>query len=307
MPISDSPWVEKYKPRKIDDVIGDPVMIGKFKEFIEKKDLQHLLFCGRPGTGKSTCAKLLANEITSENNVMYINASEEKGIDVLRNKVANFCQMTSFGKLRIVIFDEFDGMSWQSMDAMRNTMEEYISNSRFILTCNYERKIIEPIKSRCQMWDFTANENVQKVAIGKKLLSILRSEDVTVPEKSDIIKLVHKFYPDIRRTINALQKLTINKVFSFNNELLDNNYEDKLLSHLKDMNIKAIREELLGHADYNEMYRILFYKAGDINVDKKLQIMSIVGDAVRWHSIVLDPEINFVTCLLKICEEINKE
>jgi replication factor C small subunit len=308
MPISDSPWVFKYSPKKLEDVLGDPNMLAKFKEFIDKKDLQHLLFCGRPGTGKSTCAKLLAKEITSDGNILYINASEEKGIDTLRNKVADFCSMSAFGKLRVVIFDEFDGMSWQSMEAMRNTMEEYITNSRFILTCNYERKIIEPIKSRCQMWTFTADEKKQKVAIIRRCIEILIKENVSGPDvKKDVVRLVNKFYPDIRRTINALQKLTVNKVFTFSDELATNEYEEKLLSYLREMNIKAIREEILGNVDYNDMYRILFYKAGDIHVEKKLQIMTIIGDATRWHSIVLDPEINFVTCLLKICEEINRE
>lgn len=307
MKISDSPWVERYKPKKLEDVIGDPIMLSKFKEFIEKKDLQHLLFCGRPGTGKTTCAKLLAKEITNENNILYINASQEKGVDTIRNKVVTFCSMASFGGIRVVIFDEFDGMTWQSMETMRNTMEEFIGNSRFILTCNYERKIIEPIKSRCQMFNFTSDEKVQKIAIIRRLAEILKLENVTATNgKTDLLKLVNKYYPDIRRTINAMQKMTINGVFVYADNTEGSEYEDKLIKYLKDMNIRAIRQEILGSVDYNDLYKILFNRAADINIDKKINIMMLVGDGARWHSIVVDPEINFVTTLLNICSELNK-
>lgn len=306
MPISEIPWVEKYKPTKLEDVIGDKEMISKFREFIDKKTVQNLLFCGRPGTGKSTCAKLLAKEITDSGSILYINASQESGVDTIRNKVTSFCSMRAFGGLRVVIFDEFDGMTRQSMETMRNTMEEFIHNSRFILTCNYERNIIEPIKSRCQMFDFKcSDDNTQKLSIIRRCASILKSENVEADNlKQDLIKLTNKFYPDIRRTINALQKHTVSGKFSYKDDLEGTNIDDKLIAYIKDMDIRAIRKEIVGNVEYNDLYRILFNRAGEISEDKKLNIMVTIGEAVRWHAIVLDPEINFVTCLINICNDL---
>jgi replication factor C small subunit len=305
MTISDSPWVQKYKPKNLDDVLGDPIMLAKFKEFIDNKTLQHLLFCGRPGTGKSTCAKLIAKAITDEGNILYINASQEKGVDVIRNKVDSFCSMASFGGLRVVIFDEFDGMTWQAMETMRNTMEEYIDNSRFILTCNYEKKIIEPIKSRCQTFTFTADEKTLKLSVIRRCAEILRQEGITSPNlKNDLLKLINKYHPDIRRTINALQKLTIGGIFQYKDDLEGDAIENKLIQYIQEMNVKAIRQEIVGNADYNDLYKILFNRASDIKNEKKLNIMLAVGDAARWHSIVIDPEINFITCVISICKEI---
>jgi DNA polymerase III delta prime subunit len=217
--------------------------------------------------------------------------------------------MKAFGGLRVVIFDEFDGMTRQSMETMRNTMEEYIDNSRFILTCNYERKIIDPIKSRCQMFDFTcADEGAQRVSVIKRCAEILKAEAVTSPNlKADLMKLTKKYFPDIRRTINALQKHTVGGVFEYKEELEGTATEARLLDLIREMDIRTIRKEILGNVDYNDLYRILFNRAGELHEEKKLSIMLIVGDAARWHSIVLDPEINFVTCLVNVCTEIGKE
>lgn len=308
MTLSDNPWVEKYKPQSLKDVIGDQIMLSKFNEFIETKTIQNLLFCGRAGTGKTTCAKLLANAITSEDNILYISASQEAGVDTIRNKVDSFCSMASFGGLRIIILDEFDGMTWQAMNTMRNTMEEYIENSRFILTCNYEKKIIEAIKSRSQLYTFTADEKYQKLSTIKRCAEILKQENVSAPNlKIDLLKLINKYYPDIRRTINALQKLTVGGIFTYKDQLEGDLIENKLLEYIRNMDVKSIRQDIIGNVDYNDLYKILFNRAGDIDQKSKINIMLLIGEAARWHSIVVDPEINFITCIIGICKEICKE
>jgi replication factor C small subunit len=299
------PWVEKYRPTILSDVIGDPIMLNKFNQYISQKDIPHLLFCGRAGTGKTTCARILATNVTSEHNILYINASQEKGVDTIRTKVDSFCSMLSIDGLRIIILDEFDGMTHQAMATMRNTMEEYIEGSRFILTCNYERKISEPISSRCQTFNFLASEKDQKVSIIRRCAHILKNENIKCQNiKVDLIKLVNKCYPDIRKTINSLQKLTVNGEFNYVDTIDNVQVEEKLISYIKQLNIKSIRQEIVGSVDYNDLYKILFNRALDINADKKLEIMLIVGDAVRWHSMVVDPEINFITCIIKICKEL---
>lgn len=295
------PWVEKYKPTSLDDVIADSKTLKKFNEYVISKEIPNLLFCGKPGAGKTTCAKILAKSIADINDILYICASHEKGVDVIRNKVDDFCQMNSFGGLRIIILDEFDGMTVQAMETMRNTMETYISNCRFILTANNEHKIIDPIKSRSQQFDFKLEDQHKKHVL-KRCADILKSENVIVNDKNELLSLLKKYYPDIRRTINALQKNSINGVFNYNNDL--DNIDVALLSYIKQVDIKSIRQVIVGNYDYEYLYKIIFNNAGTICEQKKLNIMLHVGEAVRWHSIVTDKEINFVTCIINVCKEI---
>jgi DNA polymerase III delta prime subunit len=126
----DAVWVEKYRPSNIDDVLSDKDVLSKFRQYIQEKDIPHLLFTGLPGCGKTTCAKIIANSITKH--VLYVNASENPSVDTIRNKVANFCSTLALDGLKIVILDEFDGMSQASMETMRNTMEQYVKTSTFL-------------------------------------------------------------------------------------------------------------------------------------------------------------------------------
>jgi len=300
----DEIWVEKYRPKQLEDVVADSEVLVKFHEYITNKEIPHLLFCGDAGRGKTTCAKILANAITDE--ILYINASDETSVDTIRNKVKNFCSTIAFTGLKIVILDEFDAMSQNAMMLLRNIMEEYADSSRFILTCNFERKILDPIKSRCQIFTFNnKNEKECMISVIKRCAFILKNEKVTAPNlKEDLTKLVRKYYPDIRKVINNLEKMTVNNEFKFTNTVdgLDE-VRNKFIEMLKNCDIKTIRKEILGlGVDYNELYRLIFDRSSDISEENKIDIMLTVAEHSYRHSIVIDQEINFVACLISICK-----
>lgn len=292
-------WVEKYRPRHIDDLIAPKKVIDKFRQYIDEKQIPHLLFHGSAGLGKSTVAKILANTITTES--LYINASDETSVETIRTKVKDFCSTMCFSDdLKIVILDEFDGMSDHAMKMLRNTMEEFHNTCRFILTCNYVTKIIDPIRSRCQEFEFG---NVTRKDIAVRCAKILKEENVTYNDKKDIAFLVSSFYPDIRRIINNLQKNCNDGVFNFVEEVADKDDKDRLIELIKEGDIKIIRKELLGPgADYVGYYRALFNRAKELipDSDKTVEVMLIISEYFYRHSTVLDKEINFVACILSI-------
>ncbi|MCK9273382.1 AAA family ATPase, partial [Candidatus Gracilibacteria bacterium] len=182
-------WVEKYRPTTLNDFIGNDTVKAKIKSFIDGNDINHLLFTGPAGVGKTTCAKIIVNSL--ECDYIYINASDENSIDVLRNKIKSFVSSVGFKDLKIVILDEADGTTVNFQSALRNLQETFSKHSRFILTCNYLEKIIEPIKSRCQLFEIFPPSKAQ---VAKRLLEILQKENV-IFTKEDIAFIVNAEYP----------------------------------------------------------------------------------------------------------------
>lgn len=301
--------VEKYRPKVLDDVIVDADTLAKFKSYIDEKSIPHLLFSGTAGLGKTTVAKILANSITED--VLYINASDETGIDVVRNRVKDFCYTASFGGgIKIVILDEVDGMSANAMRMLRNTTEEFANTCRFILTCNYIADVIPPIRSRCQEYEFGTPS---KQDIAKKCFKILKEEGAACTSdecKEGIKNLVISCYPDIRKTINTLEKCIIDGVFKFSEDKIDSGVEDRFFELIKAGDIKTIRKELLGAgADYKVLYKLLFERAKKLasNESVIVAIMLNTADFMSKHSIVFDQEMNFVACLLSIWKLMKSE
>lgn len=293
-------WVEKYRPQTLEELVTSKTNLEKFAQFIEDKSIPHMLFTGSAGLGKTTAAKILSKTISEE--ILYVNASDEASVDTIRVKVKEFCATISFsGDLKIVILDEFDGMSDHAMRMLRNTMEEFADSCRFILTCNYDTKIIDPIKSRCQIFEFS---NTSPKDIAKRCLYILKKEGVKCEDCSaQIGRLVKAFYPDIRKVINNLQKFTINGKFDFiENFSADSDEKKLLLDLIKKADIKTIRKDLLGAgADYIGFYRYLFNNAKSVSQTNAVDIMMDVSEHMYRHAIVPDQEINFVACLLRVC------
>lgn len=259
-----------------------------------------------PGTGKSSIAKILAKNICGENNYLNINASERNNIDTIRTDVINYCSISAFNdNIKIIILDEFDGMTIQAQRSLKAVMEDYAQNTRFILTSNSENRIIEPIQSRCQKYQFNG---ANKVNIAKKCFEILNKKKIKPKtNKEDMIEgvkgIVNSCYPDIRLTINTLQKFSVNNEFFYNESLKNESVKTTLIEYIKNGKIKSIREEILTTTvDYKLLYDIIFDNTKEIteNQEKIGGIILIVSEYMYRHPTHLNSEINFVACLIEI-------
>ncbi len=199
-------WVEKYRPRNLDEVVDQRHVVNHLKSYVKSRTLPHLLFSGPPGTGKTACAIALSRELFGENwksNFIELNASDERGIDVVRNRIKNFARLAPIGgaEFKIIFLDEADALTPDAQSALRRTMEMYSSNCRFILSCNYSSKIIEPIQSRCAVYRFSPLPDEE---MRKRLLFIAENENVNITEDG-LEAIVYISNGDMRRAINVLQ------------------------------------------------------------------------------------------------------
>lgn len=298
-------WVEKYRPKTLEDILLDEDIKDHFKQI--KEDVPNLLFYGSPGTGKSTLAKIIVNDIL-KCQYLYINASDENGIDTIRNKVINFAQTRSLdGNKKVVILEEADGLTGESLRILRNVMEEYVDTTRFILTGNYLNKIIEPIRSRCVM--FKLQTNITSCV--KRIVEILKAENIVVDSslKTRLVEFTTERFPDMRRIINDLQKysLTGTLILPENDEITDlAAYIVKSLTTapmpVLELRKKVIESEKAFNNDYQRLLKEMFdyvYNS-DLPENKKKSIMIDIGEYMYRDNFVLDHEINFFSCLLSI-------
>ena len=200
------PWVEKYRPKRLDEMIGQEEVVKRLKAYAEKKEMPNLLFAGPPGTGKTTAAIALAHEIfgdTFEQNFLELNASDERGINVVRETIKEFARTLPFGgaRFKIIFLDEADALTADAQNALRRTMEKYAATARFILSCNYSSKIIEPIQSRCALFRFKPLSDDQ---IKERLRYIAQQENLNIDEKA-LDALIYVAEGDMRKAINTLQ------------------------------------------------------------------------------------------------------
>ena len=195
-------WTEKYRSQTLDQYIGNDELKNTIQSWIIKNDIPHLLLHGKAGTGKTTLAKLITQNINCD--MMYINASDENGIDTIRDKVKSFASTSTFQPLKVVILDESDYLTINAQASLRNIIETFSAKTRFILTCNYVERIIEPLQSRCQAFKI---ETLSKPDIARHLVSILEAENTTY-NLPDISAIVTNFYPDIRKIINVTQPVS---------------------------------------------------------------------------------------------------
>lgn len=300
------PWVEEFRPSKIEDVIGDVYLIEKLNEYITNKSIPNLAFVGNAGTGKTSIAKILADSICGKRQYLNINASERNNIETIRTDVIDYCGTSGFGdSIKIIILDEFDGMTIQAQRSLKAVMEEYSKNCRFILTANAKNKIIDPIQSRCQMFEFSENS---KLSITKRCIHILNTKKIK-PKNSkeeliqNVKQLVLDYYPDIRLTINTLQKHSANGVFFYDSTDKKIEYKQQLVDGIKTGNLKSIRDNLLSSAvDYAIFYDILYSNLKEITeVPEKISaIIIVISEYMYRHSTHINSEINFMACLIEI-------
>ena len=299
----DKIWVEKYRPQTLSDVILDKETLRVVEEYTN--EIPNLLFVGNPGTGKTTLARVIVNDILGCN-YLYINASDESGIDTIRHNITNFAQTKSFdGNVKVVILDEADGLTSQAQAALRNTMETYAKYCRFILTANYKHKIIPALQSRCQSLTI---KPVVELAV-KRCYNILKDENVKVPEeqKKKFVQLVKRHFPDLRKTINELQKnvidseLCITSVVS-DNELLEAVYKKIASKQCLEARRYLIENEDRFQGDYDTLLSnyLNFIYSANIDDIKKKEMIAIIADHLYKSAFVVDKEINAFACLVNL-------
>ena len=306
--VDNSLWVEKYRPIKLDDYVGNEHLKEKVSGYIESEDVPHLLLFGRAGTGKTTLAKLIVKSI--ECDYMVINASDENNVDTVRNKVKNFASSQGFKKYKIIILDEFDYMTPNAQAILRNLMETFSKHCRFILTCNYVEKIIDPIQSRCQTFQIVPPS---KKEVAVQLDKILKSEDVNYDVK-DLVPIIDSSYPDIRKVINTCQLNSVKGVLKLSkNDLLDSDFKTKILDILKlsdDSRNKymKIRQTVADSKvqDFTEMYSLLYDKVDEYALGKVSGVILVLAEGQHRDALAVDKEIPFMATILNILSTINK-
>lgn len=297
-------WVEKYRPRTIDACILSEEQKKYFSDLVKNGEIQNLLLCGSAGTGKTTVARALCEELNSD--YIVINGSEESGIDVLRTKIKQFASTVSFtGNTKVVILDEADYLNPNSTQpALRGFIEEFASNCRFIFTCNFKNRIIAPLHSRCAVIEFKIPKaEKQKIAMQffNRIISILEEEGITF-DKKVVARVIEKHFPDFRRVLNELQKYSqsgsIDEGILIN--LADANIQE-LIDSLKEKDWKKMRAWVVNNLDNDPA--TLFRKIYDSIVPLTNQVPQLVltiADYQYKAAFVSDQEINLVACLTEI-------
>ena len=304
--MSNTLWVEKYRPDTLEGYVGNEHILEKVKIYIQNEDVPHLLLYGQAGTGKTTLAKIITNQIDCD--VMYINASDENNVDTVRDKIRGFASSMGFRKWKIIILDESDYLTPNAQAALRNLMETFSKSTRFILTCNYVEKIIDPIQSRCQTFAITPPS---KKDVAKRLNEILNQEGVEF-EMSDLAVIVNSGYPDIRRVLNAAQRQVINgKLVIDKQSTIQANYAEEVVKVLqsssdaksKFMSIRQIIADS-GVKDFTPLYRLLYDRVDDYANNKVGQTILNIADGQYKDTMVVDKEINVMAMMLNIITSI---
>ena len=302
-------WVEKYRPQKVLDCILPDRLKKVFQEYVNNKTIPNLLLTGTAGVGKTTAAIAMCEEIGLD--YIFINSSEERGIDTLRTKIRGYASTVSFsGSQKVIILDEADYITPEAQAALRGAIEEFSSNCSFIFTCNFKSKLIDAIHSRCSVIDFSlVNDEKPKMAAQffKRLCDILTKENVTF-DKAVVAKIVEKFFPDYRRTMNELQRYSSsgNIDVSILNQVSDVKNMTDLVLYLKEKNFGEMRKWVVMNSDIDtaRVYRKIYDGLYDYMKPESIpQAVVILAKYQYQAAFVADHEINLMACLTEIMVE----
>jgi len=299
-------WVESFRPSTLDGYIGNEHIIEKVRIFIENGDVPHLLFYGPAGTGKTTLAKIIANGVDAD--IMYINASDENSVDTVRDKIKRYASTVGFKRWKIVILDEADFLTPNGQAALRNLMETYSKTTRFILTCNYVEKIIDPIQSRCQVFGITPPN---KRDVAQRLVTVLDDKGVKYDVK-DVATIINASYPDVRRAINAAQAQVVNGELRIDKQsTVQANYMTEILEVLKNLKDKKkaftqIRQIIADSKvkDFQPLFTFLYETIDDYGTGHVAGVILILAEAQYQDAHAVDKEINTMAMFVKLMNEL---
>ena len=303
-------WVEKYRPKVVADTILPESLKLTFQKIVDGGELPNMLFTGTAGLGKTTIARALCNELGCD--FILINGSEEGNIDTLRTKIKQFASSVSLqGGYKVVILDEADYLNPQSTQpALRGFIEEFSNNCRFILTCNFKNRIIEPLHSRCGVYEFnTSKKSMIELceSFMARCKTILDNEKIEYDDKP-LAELIMKFAPDWRRVLNELQRYSINGRIDSGvvANLQDKNFDD-LFSHLKNKNFKGMRSWVVNNidTDASAIFRAIYDRMMDKVAPQSIpQLVLLLADYQYKNAFVADHELNVVACLTEVMSDV---
>lgn len=298
-------WEEKYRPKTLDDFIINTDNKNLLLKYKEQGEIKHLILFGPAGIGKTTLAKVIVNNLI-DCQYDYINASSEKGIDVIRDRIVSFARTASIaGKIKIIILDEADGLTSQAQEALRGVMDEYIGVCRFILTGNFRNKIIEPLLSRCEPMDLTVSVN----DVMKHLFTILvKKEKIKIANPEAFKNVVSFYYPDIRKCLQVFQRYTDNGELKLPTIVKNGLFVKELYDNIVDFgDIMQIRKYMFDNVeafrnDYNWLLKLMFNQIFEEKLDenKKRDCLVCISKHLYQAETVMDKEINAFACFVEL-------
>lgn len=292
---------ERFRPDVLENFIGNEELKEKIGAQLANNTIQNLTLFGPQGTGKTTLAKIIIKSLDCD--YLYINASDENGIDTIRDKVKGFASSMSFKPIKVVVLDEADFISLQGQAALRNIIETFSKHTRFILTCNYIERVLDKIQSRCTPIHVVPPS---KKDIAIHIAKILKQEEITF-KPEEIVDLIHKLYPDIRSCLNHIQLNTKDGVLSLSQDLLSSsNYINEIIEELKKKtpNFNKIRQTLAdSNSNYFEhLFRMLFERVTEYMPNLEGSVCIVLNEHIFQSNFAVDKEINMSSCLQKIIE-----
>ena len=291
-------WVEKYRPTTLEEYVGNETIKNKIADYLKQGSIQNLLFHGVAGTGKTTLAKLIAKNLNCD--LLYINASDERGIDTIRDKIIPFASSMSFNDVKIVILDEADYITPQAQATLRNTIESCSKTTRFIFTCNYLERIISPLQSRCQTFEITPPS---KGDVLDTLKNILANEDIEANE-SIAMKVIDTHYPDIRKIINTIQGSVVDGQIKIDNDSLKNTQLGGLVvdALIRKAKLSEIRQILAdsGSREFDDLFKYIYDKSSTLFGDNEGEAILIIAKYQYEYTFVLEKEICVAAMLNKL-------
>ena len=304
---------EKYRPRTLDKFVGNENIKNQIQSFLKQNDIVNMLFYGPAGSGKTTLAKLIVNNLDCDH--LLLNASDERGIDTIREKVSGFASSASFKSIKVVILDEADFLTIQAQASLRNVIETFSRTTRFILTCNYKERIIDPLQSRCTVLKVVPPS---KVDTAKHIAGIMEEEGISF-QRDDLKDIVNQYHPDLRKCLNVIQLSTVteevkgevDKYLKLDKSVLvSSSYMINIVNELKKKqpSFKEIRQMIAdsGSSDFEELFRYLFDNSSEYASGWEGMVAYYINEHLYQSQFRIDKEINLCSLIAKLIEEKKK-